>query len=184
MKNESPRDQPRIKVVKATPAPRFSTACPWHAENRASYVVPARELRNFRLGDDRVDVRSWPVFGADERLVGTVDRLMVEPSTQRVRYVAISIFDDADHSSRPAILGSVLVPVGLVRRNNDRNVVVIDGLTSKQLESAPRLLNRAVMRADEDAVLAAFGLPNSSELPAADFYKSPRFDERRIRAAE
>lgn len=184
MRNDSRPNQPDRRVVpRSAGGPRFNTTVPWHADNRASYVVAARELDGFRLGDDRIDVRSWPVFAADGVLVGAVDRLMIEPLTQRVRYVAVSLLADADREWHPSILGSVLVPVGLVQRRDDRQMLQIDGLTSEQLANAPRLLSRAVMRADEDATLAAFGLPNSSEVPAADFYKGPRFDEQSLRSA-
>jgi hypothetical protein len=109
---------------------------------------------------------------------------MIEPLTQRVRYVAVSLLAGADREWHPSILGSVMVPVGLVQRRDERQVLQIDGLTSEQLANAPRLLSRAVMRADEDATLAAFGLPNSTDSPAADFYKKPLFDERSVRIAD
>ena len=72
----------------------------------------------------------------------------------------------------------------MARRLDEREVIVIDDLTSAQLEEAPRLSNRAVMRADEDAALTAYGLPSSRELPAADFYKRPEFDERTLSVPE
>lgn len=184
MDRESPHTQPQSKVVRPTPGPRFSTSILWHADNRASYVIAARELARFRLGDGRVDVRSWPVFASDGLLIGAVDRLMVEPSSQRVRYLSVSMLADADREHHPTILGSALVPVGMARRLDEREVIVIDDLTSAQLEEAPRLSNRAVMRADEDAALTAYGLPSSRELPAADFYKRPEFDERTLSAPE
>jgi hypothetical protein len=148
--------------------------------DRASYIVPARELRRFHLGSDRVDIRDWPVFASDGRLVGAVQRLMVEHASTKIRYITVSLIRDAVHDYRPVQTGSVLVPVGLVRRLDDRQAVTLDGLASSQLARAPRLRARAVTRADEDETLAAYGIPNSRQIPAADFYKSPHFDERRL----
>ena len=184
MKNMSPHPEAERKVVKATIGPRFNTSIPWHSENRASYVVAARELQRFQIGENRVDIRCWPVVAGDGLLVGAVDRLMVEPSTQRVRYVAVSILADVGRNCGATIAGSVLVPVGMVERLDDRQAIVINDLTSNQLSNAPRLPGRAVMRADEDAALAAYGLPHSAELPATDFYKRPHFDETRIRVVQ
>ena len=152
------------------------------AENRSSYVVAARELSRFRLGEQRVDVRGWPVFADDGPLVGAIDRLMVEPLTCKIRYVVVALIRAAtsDSGARP---GSVLVPVGVVRRLDDRQAVVLDGVTTGQLASAPRLENRAVTRAEEDATLAAYGMPNSLHLKPTDFYRHPNFDESRLSIA-
>jgi hypothetical protein len=152
--------------------------------NRASYLVPMRELSRFQLGDRRVDIRGWPVFAGDNRLVGAVDRLMVEAASKKIRYIAVSLVRNAEHNFKPARVGSVLVPIGVVRRLDDRHAVAIDGLTAEVLLSAPILRARAVTRADEDETLEIYGMPTSRELPAADFYKSPNFDESRVTVAD
>lgn len=151
--------------------------------DRASYIVPARELSRFHL-DQRVDIREWPVFASDGRLVGAVQRLMVEHASRKIRYVSVSLIRDAAHDYRPTQPGSVLVPVGVIRRLDDRQAVVLDGLTSSQLARAPRLRPRAVTRAEEDETLEVYGMPSSRELPTSDFYKSPNFDERRLSVAD
>jgi hypothetical protein len=151
----------------------------WPRGDRASYIAPAREIGRFQLGN-RVDVREWPVFASDGRLVGAVQRLMVEHASKKIRYIAVSLIRDAVHDFKPTEPGSVLVPIGIVRRLDDRQAIVLDGLASGQLARAPRLRARAVTRADEDATLAAYGMPNSREISAADFYRSLTFDERRL----
>jgi hypothetical protein len=146
--------------------------------------MPAGELSRFHLGSERVDIRGWPVFASDGRAVGAVDRLMVETSSKKIRYIGVSLIPHAEHDYKPTKPGSVLVPIGVVRRLDDRQAVVLEGLASGRLASAPRLHVRAVTRGDEDATLAVYGMPNSRELPAADFYKGPNFDERRLSVAE
>ncbi len=161
-------------------AHHLSESGAWPPGDRASYIVPARELSRFQLGSDRVDIRDWPAFASDGRLVGAVKRFMVEHATRKIRYIAVSLIRDAVHDYQPTAPGSVLVPIGLVRRLDDRQAVIIDGLTCWALALAPRLRPRAVPRADEDETLAVYGMPNSREVSAADFYKSPHFDERRL----
>ncbi len=41
----------------------------WTEANHASHLMPARELSRFKLGDKHVDIRRWPVFTSDGRLV-------------------------------------------------------------------------------------------------------------------
>lgn len=154
------------------------------AGNRASYVVAARELIRFRLGDGRLDIRGWPVLASDSRLMGVVDRLMIEASSKKVRYIAVSLAREGGKDCKPTAVGSVLVPIGVVRRLDERQAVVLDGLGSDELMRAPLLRARAVTRADEDAALEIYGMPTSRELPAADFYKNPNFDESRITVAD
>jgi len=152
----------------------------WDLGERASYLVAARELSSFHLGRGLVDIREWPVFASDGRLVGAVNRLMVEAATKKIRYVSVSLIPEAAHDYRPTAPGSVLVPIGAVRRLDDRQAVVLENLTSVQLARVPRLRARPVMRADEDATLAVYGMPNSHQGSGADFYNGPNFDERRL----
>jgi hypothetical protein len=148
--------------------------------DRASYIVPARELSRFRLGSHRVDIREWPVFASDGRLVGAVQRLMVEHASKKIRYIAVSLIRNAADDYRPTAPGSVLVPIGVIRRLDDRQAVALDRLASGDLARAPRLHARAVTRADEDETLAVYGMPGSCDVSAADYYNSAHFDERRL----
>jgi hypothetical protein len=150
--------------------------------DRISHLVAARELERFHLGAERVDIRSWNVLSSDGRLVGVVDRLLVETATGRVRYASV-VLAPLDASEEPAIApGSVLVPVGSIRQIADRRLVVLDDLTSEDLVRAPRLPRRAITRADEDATLAAYGIATSREIPEGQMYTRPHFDERRLLA--
>ncbi|MEO8580588.1 MAG: PRC-barrel domain-containing protein [Gemmatimonadales bacterium] len=147
------------------------------SNNHASYVLPARQLPRFQLGDDRVDIISWPVFAADGRLVGAVEKLIVQPVPQKVRYISVSLITHAAHDYRPNEVGSVLVPIGVVRRIDDRQAVTLDTISSSELAVAPRLRARAITRGDEETTLAAYGMPTSLESRAADFYKRSFFDD-------
>ncbi len=159
-----------------------SSASVLGAANHASYLLPARELARFRLGD-RVDIRQWPVFAADERLVGAVDKLMVDTMSKKVRYLTVSLIKEAVDEYRLIAPGSVLVPIGLVQRLDDRQAIILTRITSRRLASAPRLRARAITRGDEDAALAAYGMATSREVSSPDFYKRPDFDERRLTEA-
>jgi hypothetical protein len=166
--------QPALITVKAHLASTSSTS---HSNHRASYVLPARELVQFRLGDERVDIRRWPVFAADGRLIGAVDKLMVEAASRKVRYVTVSLIENAVHDYSPTAPGSVLVPIGVVQRLDDRHAITLTRLESKLVGAAPRLPARAITRGDEDATLAGYGMSTSREIASMDFYERPEFDD-------
>jgi hypothetical protein len=158
----------------ATTSWERSTAAP---EDHISHLAIMRELAGFHLADGQIDVRHWPVFTSDSRLVGAIDRLMVETTTRRIRYACVSLIHHAASDRRPTPTGYVLVPVGLMRRLDDRNIVVLDALTSESVVKAPRIRMRPVTRGDEQATLVTYGLPASADGRGNGFYASPHFDE-------
>ncbi|MGH7605172.1 MAG: PRC-barrel domain-containing protein [Gemmatimonadaceae bacterium] len=166
--------QPALITVKAHLASTSSSA---RSNHRASYVLPARELIRFRLGEERVDIRRWPVYAADGRLVGAVDKLMVEAASRKVRYVTVSLIKTAVHDDKPIPAGSVLVPIGVVKRLDHRHAITLARLNSNVLGDAPRLPARAITRGDEDATLAGYGMSTSREVGATDFYDRSEFDD-------
>ncbi len=109
---------------------------------------------------------------------------MIETSSKKIRHIAVALSREAVNYYRSIVPGSVLVPIRLVRRLDDCETVVIDALASFQLACAPRHRARAVTPAEEDATVAAYGMPTSREIRAADFYKNQNFDEDRISVAQ
>jgi len=145
-----------------------------------SGLIPARELRGFRLGDARVDVRGWDVLTADGAVVGTVDRLLVDAKTRKVCYLAIVPSDGERRVAKGARRRRVLVPVGVARRVDGCRRVALDVLTAARLKHAPRIGDRPVTRADEEAALAIFGQSASAADPDGDRYGATSFDGTRL----
>lgn len=141
-----------------------------------SHVLRAREMSNFAIGDRHADVRGWPVYSHDSQLVGAVEALFVETRTKAVRYLGVSIADPKG----VAPTGTVLVPVGLASRPADKSVVNLGAVSAAKLVSAPRLANRAVTRADEDAALAALGMATSRDVGGPSLYTGANFDEQNL----
>jgi hypothetical protein len=105
---------------------------------------------------------------------------MVESATGKVRYASVALVHHAADDNRSTPIGSVLVPIGAVRRLDHRHAVAIDALTSDLLVAAPRLHARPVTRADEDATLAVYGMATSRHVAADALYDRPQFDEGRL----
>lgn len=148
-------------------------------EEREAHLKPARELKDFSM-PNRADVRGWPVFASDARMVGMIDRLLVEPSTMKIRYASVSLAHNAVEDGKPTVGGSVLVPVGVMRRLDDRNAIALDKLTSQQLASAPRVSQGPVTMADENATLTVYGMPTTKDANLGDLYTSPQFDDKHL----
>ena len=147
---------------------------------RVSGLSAARELRGFRLADAAADVRGWVAIAADGRPAGRVSRLIVDTRTRQVRYLAVDLAARYDRRRRATANGTVLVPVGLVRRVDDICTVILDRLTTEVLSRAPRLAARPITRADEDATLAVYGMPTFRDRPDEPPYSGPLFDDSRL----
>ncbi|MEO8333732.1 MAG: PRC-barrel domain-containing protein [bacterium] len=130
----------------------------------------------FTFGDDRVDIRGWEVYSNDAHMVGSVESFFIDMHAKAVRYVGIALHD----TETGAPTGTVLVPVGAVVRRSERRVVMVRALSSAQLAAAPRLPNRPITRADEDATLAVYGMATSRDVSAVDLYNGPNFAEHEL----
>ena len=172
----STMNHPRRDDVGTAAAALARSVARMSPELRVSYLTAVRELSHFRFGPSRTDVRHWLVFTADGRLAGVVDRLLVETATRKVRYAAIVLDRHAADDHRPNACGSVLVPIGALRRASNGQTLTLRELTAQVLVTAPRLSARPVTRADEMAALDVYGYEDAA-MSSAEFYGDSRFDE-------
>ena len=166
MSSRIPADQ-STGSVRATPSP-----------NDKSELIAVREIADFDF-EGRGDIRGSRVLSSDSQLVGVVDALFADRHTKALRYLGVTLVTSVD-LSRGGSAGAVLVPVGAASRPGDQRAVVLRSLSAKQLESAPRILNRSFDRADEIATLVAYGMATSTDAAAPAEYEGPHFDERRL----
>lgn len=93
-----------------------------------------------RLAVDGRDVRDWKVRSvADDHEVGRVDDLLVDDHG-RVRYLDVAL-ESGRH---------VLVPSGHARTGDDREVVLLPGVTREGLERTPAYERREGLSADRE----------------------------------
>jgi hypothetical protein len=133
-------------------------------------------MSGFSLGERRFDVRGWPVYSHDVTLVGTVESLFIDMHERTVRYLGLALSDELTADAE----GTVLVPVGAAARPNDRRFLVLSDISAGQLLAAPRVGNRPITRADEDAALLAFAMATSRDIGTAYVYRGANFDETRL----
>lgn len=146
------------------------------AEWRTSGLLRAREMGGFDLHSGRIDVRRWSVVSADAKLVGTVDAILVEIKTRRVRYLIIELLPAPNARSTTR----TLVPIGLAHRLDARQLVVLSRVTAMELAAAPRVsARRPITRSDELDALYAFGLRALND-STRDLYTGSGFDETAV----
>lgn len=75
------------------------------------------------------DPLGWPVFGDDERLVGTVIDLIVEEEKRDVRYLVVQLTDGLD----------IPLPLGMVSFLEAEGRVLARGLDSHALRKLPAM---------------------------------------------
>ena len=70
------------------------------------------ELKGFQVAEGDHDIRGWEVRTPDDRKIGKVEELIVDPAERRVRYIEVKVdrkalgFDEDRH---------ILVPIGAAR---------------------------------------------------------------------
>lgn len=148
--------------------------------DRASLLTAARELDGYHVSPTVADVRGWEVLANDGTVVGRVARLLVDMKSRRIRYVMVNLQGSRAQSMRPA--RAVLVPVGTARRNDAERRIHLD-LAADVIARAPHMPWRPITREEEDATLAALGLPLPIDLSDFQRYHGTLFDETRLVAA-
>ena len=92
------------------------------------------------------DLLGWPVFGIDERLVGTVIDLLIEDETRDVRYVVVQLTDGQD----------IAIPLGMVSIIDGEGRVLARELDSHALRKVPGVPPEPIDQGREIQLYATF----------------------------
>lgn len=122
-----------------------------HPIVRAGSVVPGEsltplgELPQYQVARGEPDIRGWPLRGAGRSVLGTIRDLVVDRSSEKVRYAVLEAASDGRQ---------VLIPVGYL--TIDREAERVDGsaLAEADVLALPGYAGGQVERTDEEAVLA------------------------------
>jgi sporulation protein YlmC with PRC-barrel domain len=132
------------------------------------------ELSDYKISDGSPDVRGWDVKDFDNRVVGKVDNLLVNPDAGRVVYLDVEVdktIIDAKHDpyGRPSHVevrefvnkdgeNHIIVPIGLVDLNTDSNYVYTDIIDHRTFSETKRYRKgENVDREYEVQVLDSYG---------------------------
>lgn len=141
--------------------------------NRDKHLFYLNELSDYKVSSDDPDVRGWKVKDADNRVIGEVDNLLVNKHTESVVYLDVEVdksIIEGDHEPYRSSASEgvhefinkdgenhIIIPVGLVKLNEDENVVYTDKVNHKTFAETKRMKKGAnVNREYEEVVLESY----------------------------
>ncbi|WP_303312395.1 PRC-barrel domain-containing protein [Hymenobacter sp. BT730] len=132
-----------------------------------------RDLENFEVADDSVDVRGWAVRGSDGKKFGDVFELIVDEDAMKVRYLDIEL--DAslqiDKWAR-----HILLPIGVATIDEDGDNIFVPSLNLQSVLDYPPYTDIQITREYEEAMLRSLKLPLPEH--ATPFYEQAPYNEQ------
>jgi hypothetical protein len=147
--------------------------------NRDKHLFYLNELSDYKVSSDDPDVRGWEVKDVDQRVIGKVDNLLVNKNTERVVYLDVEVHHsiiEAAHDPYQSSTGKeiheflnkdgedhLIIPIGLVKLNNDDKFVFTDKINHKTFAETKRMKKGFIVTRDyEKAVWASYDRDNHS----------------------
>lgn len=112
------------------------------------------ELSDYKVASEDHDVRGWKVQDFDLRIIGKVDRLLVNPNTERVVYLDIEVdkslieeghevYNTSASEGAHEFLNKegenhLIIPIGLVRLDEENKKVISDEITHSTFAKTKR----------------------------------------------
>lgn len=131
------------------------------SDNNKRNLYYLDELSDYKVASDDCDVRGWKVKDADNRTIGKVDDLLVNKKAERVVYLDVdvdkSLLEDGDDAHEiPAVDGAygfmnkdgnnhLIIPIGMVRLDEENEIVVADGIDYRTFAKIKRFSKGAVI---------------------------------------
>lgn len=142
--------------------------------NKNKNLYYLNELSDYKIASEDPDVRGWQVKDADNRVIGKVDNLLVNKSTERVVYLDVEVDSsiiEANHDpyGTPADAdvhefinkdgeNHIIIPVGLVSINYDPDYVYTDRINHRTFAETKRIQSGSpINREYEVVVLESYG---------------------------
>ena len=145
-------------------------------KDREIRLTRLEELKGFQVAEGDHDIRGWEVRTPDDRKIGKVEELIVDPAERRVRYMEVKVdgkmlgVDDDRH---------ILVPIGTARLREDGHDVLIERLPAQGLAGAPPY-KRGVITRDYETSLREYYGATAASVPA-DYYRDQIYDDSGLR---
>ena len=145
------------------------------AKEKDLRLVRLEELKGFQVAEGDPDIRGWEVRTPDDRKVGKVEELIVDPVERRVRYMEVKVdrkaldIDDDRH---------ILIPIGTARLKEDGHDVLIERLPAQGLAGVPAYKGGPITRDYETSLRNYYGA-SLVDVPG-DYYKDDIYDDTRL----
>jgi sporulation protein YlmC with PRC-barrel domain len=136
-------------------------------QKRSLYYL--NELSDYRVASGYSDVRGWEIIDADNMAIGRVSNLLVSKKDERVVYLDVEVDESLQGSENellqePAASGihgfvnrqgedHLIVPVGMVRLDEENKKVITDHIDHKTFDRAKRFRKGADIDRDYELAL-------------------------------
>jgi len=137
---------------------------------------------DYEIADGQPDIKGWDVKNNLGEIIGDVDELLINPQTQKVRYMVV----DTDANDLRLSARKILIPIGVAELHEDDDYVVIPHITAALIETLPDYERGALSAEHETTTRSLFsGLeyPNTANANQGfteDFYAHEQFNANRL----
>ena len=162
-------------------------------KNKNLYYL--KDLSDYKVASGYPDVRGWEMIDAEGKTVGKIDGLLSNKNTERVIYLDVDVDEkliEEGHKtySEPAAEGTheilnkkgenhLIVPIGMVRVDEENNKVISDRIEYAKFSSAKRFKGGEEIEPAYEMNLYCHYTGDRSlenqEMPE-DFYDRPEFN--------
>lgn len=139
-----------------------------------STLIAGKQLPDFTVSAPMTDVRGWEVYGQGNVKIGTVDRIMLDKTEKKPRYLLISLLERDGH---------MLLPIGLGSLDADHDRLLLNTLTPETLKAIPVLSNDIVTHDFERRVFTAVTGRNDVDTPR-QWYADAVFNPKNLMRRE
>lgn len=119
------------------------------------------------------DLRGWDLWDPGGARVGQIEDLIVDPAAGKVRYFDVEL--DLQYAGTD-VVRHVLVPVGVVARDEQEHRAVLRGIGREAILNAPGYTGLPVGRDYEVALRRAYATSGAADGDEADFYAHEHFE--------
>jgi sporulation protein YlmC with PRC-barrel domain len=131
-----------------------------------------KDLKNYKIVKPNLDARGWKVFSLDNKDIGIVDEIIIEPKLKRARYLDIYLNSEIKLKNRSRHLFTSVKMVKFNRENKSVNLINIKtAITLKKIENNSEPEKEFGEKGHEEAK------NNRYQSQGNDFYSSELFDE-------
>jgi sporulation protein YlmC with PRC-barrel domain len=135
---------------------------------------------DFEIAEGMADILGWEITDDTGLIIGKVRDLLFDTNAKKVRYIITILEGDNE---------GVLIPIGKVELDEEQNLVIVPGLTLRQLRGLPMYIKDNLTPEDEYAIQHLFQFYESKKLEAEKrdkaydvntFYECESFNQDRF----
>jgi sporulation protein YlmC with PRC-barrel domain len=132
------------------------------------------ELKDFEVAKGDEDIRGWDVISGDDRTIGKVDELIVDPVARKVRYIDVEVDEEIGGGNEQ---GHILIPIGAAALDSKKDIVYAGNIQTITMLQYPRT-GAEISREYETSVRDLLG--DKAQLNDEKFYENDLYNENRF----